>query len=150
MTKMVTRFATRVTLAALLIMVPWGSTTAQSPFPIPGLPPGVGGHMTTGNCPLIDSLKARLAITATQKSAWDAYTGELKSNLKSLQGMRESMLPMRGKTLIEEFDAHVTAMENRLKALNDLKPTLTALYAVLSVDQKKRADEMLLLMSCMI
>jgi hypothetical protein len=116
---------------------------------IPGLPPEVRGYMTTGNCPLIDSLKARLAITTTQKSAWDDYAGALKSNLKTLQGMRETLLPMRGKTLIEEFDAHVTAMENRLKALNDLKPTLTSLYAVLSVDQKKRADEFLLGMSCM-
>ena len=149
MPKMVTRFATGVTFAALF-MVPWASTRAQpaSP-PIPGRPAEVRGYTTTGNCPLIEPLKARLAITATQKSAWDDYAGVLKSNLKTLQGVRETILPMRGRTLIEKFDAHVTATENRLKALNDLKPTLTALYAVLSVDQKKRADEFLLRMSCM-
>jgi hypothetical protein len=148
MPKMVTRFATGVTFAALLT-IPWASTMAQPPFPpIPGRSPEVRGPTTTGNCPLIEPLKARLAITATQKSAWDDYAGALNSNLKSLQGVRETILPMRGKTFIEKFNAHVTATENRLKALNDLTPTLTALYAVLSVDQKKKADDFLLRMSC--
>src|SRR6266852_6473434 len=120
MPKIVTRFAIAGTLA-VLIMAPWTATIAQLPFPIPGLPPGLGGLMTEGACPTMDLLKSSLAITDAQKSAWDAYAAALKSNSKSLQGMRETMLPMRGKTSVEHLDAHVTAMENRLKALKDLK-----------------------------
>jgi hypothetical protein len=148
MPKIVTRFAIAGTLA-VLSMAPWAAAIAQLPFPIPGLPPGLGGALTEGGCPTIDMLKSGLAITDAQKSAWDAYVAALKANYKSLQGMRETMLPMRGKTSVEQFDAHVTAMENRLKALKDLKPTLSALYASLSADQKSKADNMLLSLSCL-
>jgi hypothetical protein len=148
MPKIVTRFAFVGTLA-VLIMATWAPTIAQIPFPIPQLPPGFGGPMTEGSCLTIDMLKSGLSITDAQKSAWDAYVGALKTNYKSLQGMRETMMPMRDKTSVEQFDAHVTAMENRLRALKDLKPTLTAFYAGLSEDQKQKADSMLLGLSCM-
>jgi LTXXQ motif family protein len=148
MPKIVTRFAIAGTLA-VLIMAPWAATIAQIPFPIPGLPPGFGGPMTEGSCLTIEMLKSGLAITDAQKSAWDAYVGALKTNYKSLQGVRETMMPAHGKSSVDQFDAHVTATENRLKALKDLKPTLTTFYAGLSADQKQKADGMLLGMSCM-
>jgi LTXXQ motif family protein len=148
MPKILTRYAIAGTLA-LLSMAPWAATIAQLPFPIPGLPPAPGGAMTEGSCPTTDALKSGLAITDAQTGAWDAYVGALKTNSKSLQGMRETMLSMQGKTSIQQLDAHVTAMENRLKALKDLKPTLSALYTSLSADQKSKADGMLLAMSCL-
>jgi hypothetical protein len=147
MTKIVTRFAIAVTFA-VLIMAPWTGTIAQIPFPIPGLP-GFGSPMTEGSCPSIDMLKSGLAITDAQKGAWDTFVAALKTNYKSLQGVRETMMPAHGKSSVDQFDAHVTATENRLKALKDLKPTLTTFYAGLSADQKQKADGMLLGMSCM-
>src|SRR5438105_134525 len=125
MPNIVTRFAIAGTFA-VLIMAPWAATMAQIPFPIPGLPPGFGGGpMTDGSCGSMDMLKNSLSITDAQKSAWDAYAAALKTSLKDIQGMRETMMPARGKTAVEQFDAHVTAMEKRLKALKDLKPALT-------------------------
>ena len=64
------------------------------------LPPEIRGYMTSGSCPLLDSLKARLAITAAQKSAWDDYTGALKSNLKTLQGLEEVVAFIERKGLL--------------------------------------------------
>ena len=40
-------------------------------------------------------------------------------------------------------------MEGRLQALKDIKPALAALYEALSDDQKKKADQLLTSMGCM-
>jgi hypothetical protein len=159
MLSMVIRVAIAGSLS-VLIAAPWTVTVAQPPFPIPGkppglppglppMPPGMGGMMGEGSCPTIDMLKSSLAIKDAQRSAWDAYVAALKSNAQSLHGMRETMMPTKSKTSIDQLDAHLTAMENRLKALRDIKPTLASLYDSLSEDQKRKADEQLLGMSCM-
>ena len=40
-------------------------------------------------------------------------------------------------------------MEARLQSLKEIKPALAALYAALSEDQKKKADDVLTGMGCM-
>jgi hypothetical protein len=95
-------------------------------------------------------LKAELAITDAQAKVWDAYAEALKKNMQSMQGMRQTMMAARsGKTPVERLDAHATAMEGRLQALKDIKPALAALYDALSDDQKKKADQLLTGMGCM-
>ncbi len=94
-------------------------------------------------------LRNALAVTDAQKAAWDAYVAALKANYKSLQGMRETMMPTPGKSAVDAYDAHVTAMGNRLKALQDVKPMFTAFYSSLNGDQKSKADGMLIGMSCL-
>jgi hypothetical protein len=95
-------------------------------------------------------LRAELAITDAQKGAWDAYAEATKRNLQSMQGMWQSMKTVfDAKTPVERLDAHVASMETRLSALNEVKPALTNLYAALSADQKKKADDLLTGMGCM-
>jgi hypothetical protein len=95
-------------------------------------------------------LKAELAITDPQKAAWDAYANALKRNLESTQGMGQMMRAVfEAKTPVERLDAHLAAMETRIKTLQDLKPVLAKLYEALSADQKKKADEILTGMGCM-
>jgi hypothetical protein len=95
-------------------------------------------------------LKAELAITDAQKTVWDAYAEVLKKNLQSMQGMRETMMKvMQAKSPAERLDAHITAMEGRLSTLKEVKPALTALYAALNDEQKKKADALLTGMGCM-
>ena len=109
-----------------------------------------GGEMPMHQEGRIAFLKAELAITDAQAKVWDAYAEVLKKNMQGMQGMRETMMAARqGKTPVARLDAHVTAMEARLQALKDLKPTLTALYDALSDDQKKKADQLLTGMGCM-
>jgi hypothetical protein len=41
------------------------------------------------------------------------------------------------------MDAHIKAMESMVDGLKALKPVTEALYAVLSDEQKKKADQLL-------
>jgi len=125
------------------------------------------GMMGMGDCPMmgmmtggpempafsegrIAFLKAELAITPAQQAAWDAYAAALKKNFASMQGMRASMMTaLEGKTPVERLDAHVAAMEGRQMALKEMRPVLSALYAALSDEQKKKADQILTVMGCM-
>ena len=95
-------------------------------------------------------LKAELAITDTQKGAWDAYADATKRNLESMQGMWQTMKAVfDAKTPVERLDAHLAAMESRTKVLKDVKPTLVKLYEALSAEQKKKADDILTGMGCL-
>jgi hypothetical protein len=110
-------------------------------------PQGQGSAFGEGR---IAFLKAELNITDTQKTAWDAYAAAIKANLQSMQDMMQTMRAVfDAKTPVERLDAHLTTMEARLKALKDVKPALTKLYEALSADQKKKADELLTGMGCM-
>ena len=117
---------------------------------------------TIGNCPMMGGsnpsyaegriafLKAELSITDQQKDAWDAYAAAIKRNLAGMQSMRETMMKvMQAKSPVERLDAHIAAMGSRVAALKELKPPLVNLYAALSDDQKKKADELLTGMGCM-
>lgn len=95
-------------------------------------------------------LKAELAITASQQGPWDTYAAALKKNFATMQGMRQGMMTaLEGKTPVERLEAHVAAMEARLAALKEIKPALTALYAALTEEQKRKADQILTGMGCM-
>lgn len=95
-------------------------------------------------------LKAELAITDQQKEVWDAYAAALKKNLEGMRGMRLAMMKvMQAKSPVERLDAHVAAMESRLAALRELKPALANLYSALSEEQRRKADELLTGMGCM-
>jgi hypothetical protein len=96
-------------------------------------------------------VKAELAITDAQKGAWDAYADAIKRNLHSMQDMASTMRTVfEAKTPVERLDAHLTAMEGRIKALQDVKPTLVKLYEELTAEQKRKADEIVTAMGCMI
>ena len=130
-----------------------------------GSPMGRGGMMSMlGGCPMMGAdgqalafidgriafLKAELAITEAQKGAWDAYADATKRNLESMQGMWQTMRAVfDAKTPVERLDAHLAAMESRTKVLKDVKPALARLYEALSADQKKKADDILTGMGCM-
>jgi hypothetical protein len=127
--------------------------------------PGMMGMMRMmGDCPMmvmgadrstfaegrIAFLKAELAITEAQKSVWDTYAAALKKNLQGMQAMRQTMVKvMEAKTPVERLDAHIAAMEGRVASLKEVKPALSALYGALTDEQKKKADEILTGMGCM-
>ena len=52
---------------------------------------GPNGQASTFIDGRIAFLKAELAITDAQKSAWDAYADATKRNLQSMQGMWQTM-----------------------------------------------------------
>ncbi len=117
--------------------------------PMMGMMMGRGGAETRAKG-RIAFLKAELAITDAQKDVWDAYAAALGKNLDGMQAMRQSMMKMmEAKSPVERLDAHITAMESRAAALKEVKPALSNLYAALTGDQKKAADQLLTGMGCM-
>lgn len=140
----------------------WGMMGGYGMMHGPGW--GRGSGMGFGNCPMWDDggaptfaqgriafLKAELSITDSQASAWEAYANALKKNFESMQGMRQTMLAAwQAKSPVERLNAHITAMEGRLAALKDIKAPLETLYAALNDEQKKKADDLLTGMGCML
>jgi hypothetical protein len=125
------------------------------------------GRGMMGGCPMMDDatadgktstfaagriafLKAELGITDAQKSVWDAYAETIKGNLQSMQGMWQTMKTVaEAKTPADRLGAQIAAMESRVATLKEVKPALDKLYAALSDEQKKKADELLTGMGCM-
>jgi len=88
--------------------------------------------------------KAELGITAVQSPQWDVFADAVRSSAK---GMRSTMnavlrtgapatLPARADAMVEMMTAHLATMKAMLTATKQL-------YAVLSEDQKKKADELM-------
>jgi hypothetical protein len=142
-----TRFLTTAAALASLIAAPATVALAQMSFPVPGGGgmgmPGGGMGMPGGSC--VEYVKSSLAITDAQKSAWDAYAKVLNDTPSGMTAMKDSMMSAMsgGKTTLEQLDAQITATEKRVNALKELRPLAAALYASLSADQKKKADQML-------
>jgi hypothetical protein len=111
---------------------------------------GSGGQTSAFAEGRIAFLKAELAVTDAQKPVWDAYAEALKGNLQSMQSMRQIMqTAFEANTPVERLDAHIAGMETRLGALKAVKPALANLYAALSSEQKKKADDVLTGVGCM-
>jgi hypothetical protein len=168
-----------VSIASVIALSAWvvaPQATAQMGMMAPGYGHGMmyGPQRTTpgygpgmmGGCPMmgittdgqaltfaegrIAFLKTELGITEAQKTAWDAYADATKRNLHNMQSMWQSMTAaFEAKTPVERLDAHMAAMDGRLAALKEVKPALANLYATLSDNQKKKADEILTGIGCM-
>ena len=87
--------------------------------------------------------KAELAITDAQQPQWAAVADVLRNNAKAIQdGMAKmakdgmpTAAPARG-------DMMITMMTERLEGMKKLGVANKALYAVLTPDQRKTADDM--------
>jgi hypothetical protein len=110
----------------------------------------LGGDMATHAEGRIAFLKAELGVSDAQKAVWEAYAAALAKNLQGMQGMRQAMMKaMEAKSPVERLDSHIAAMEGRVAALKEVKPALGTLYSALSEDQKKKADQLLTGVGCM-
>ncbi len=100
-----------------------------------------GGDMAGHADARIAALKATLAITPAQQGPWDTYAAALKKHMTGMHTAHQSMMSAGAtKSPVERLDTHAAMMEGRLASLKEVKPALTTLYAVLSDEQKKKAD----------
>jgi hypothetical protein len=89
-------------------------------------------------------LKEELDITDAQAAAWEGYASAVKARVELMRGMHESMFDaMQKGTAAERMDARIAGMEAMLESMKAIKPATEALYAVLSDEQKKVADELI-------
>ena len=115
---------------------------------------GMMGPMGMMNGPVLEGrlayMKAELAITDAQSTAWNNYASAVKARASNMQSMHDSMMQaMQSGTAMARMDAHIKAMEAMTEALKALKPATEALYAVLTPEQKQKADQLLGMGCCM-
>jgi len=89
-------------------------------------------------------LKGELNITDAQSEAWKGYADAVKGRVDVMQGMRQNMMAaMQKGSAIERMDARIKGMEAMVDALKAVKPATEKLYAVLTDEQKKMADQLI-------
>ncbi len=89
-------------------------------------------------------LKAELEISTEQETAWDAYAEAVNDRASTMQGMHQSMAALMDEgSAIDRMEARIAGMEAMLDAMKAVKPATEALYAVLSKEQKEKADELI-------
>jgi len=148
---------------------PPGSTTAA---PGPGMPggsmPGAGGmpmmgmmrmmmgENGMGGMPMMAAmaghvegrvafLKTELKITEAQLPLWNAVAEAIRANAKGMGDMSGGMMgASQATTLPDKLAMREKMMTAHLEALHRLKAPVEPLYAALSDEQKKTADELLM------
>jgi len=89
-------------------------------------------------------LKTELKITDAQQPLWNAVGDAMRANAKEMAAMMpmmQSMMQPSG-TLPEKLAGREKAMTAHLEALRKLKAAIDPLYAALSDEQKKTADQL--------
>lgn len=125
---------------------------AQQGMPMMGMmPPGMGMGMgcmgmMSAQGPHVDGrvafLKAELKITDAQLPLWNAVADEMRANAKTMTDMWATMTDMaQSTTLPDRLAAREKMMSARLEGLRKLKAVVDPLYAALSDEQKKSANE---------
>lgn len=95
-------------------------------------------------------MKTELKITAEQTAAWDAFAAVVRTSVKAHNDMMRSGVEEFGdgaifdKPLPERLAFQITRMEARLAQIRSVKTAVDGLYAVLTVEQKAVADDVVL------
>ena len=90
-------------------------------------------------------LKAELKITDAQLPQWNAFAQAMRDNAAAMPGMGSGMGMMnQSGALPDRLAAREKMLSARLEGLRKLKAAADPLYAALSADQKKTADELMI------
>jgi periplasmic protein CpxP/Spy len=89
----------------------------------------------------LERLKADLKLQPAQESAWSAFAAQMTEQAKAAQAERTDMDKLaEGATAPDRLAAHIAALKRRTAALEASQPAMTALYAVLSTEQRTVFD----------
>jgi hypothetical protein len=108
-------------------------------------------RMTLSHDAMIDRIEGRIAflrvelkITDAQDKAWNEYADALRVNAKRLGELRAAGRDgPASANLIERLDRQERWLSARVEGVRAIKTKLSSLYAVLTEDQKKAAEELL-------
>ena len=90
-------------------------------------------------------LKTELKITDARLPLWNAVADAIRANAKGMGAMAEGMMGgTQGATLPDKLATREKMLTARLEALRKLKAAVDPLYASLSDEQKKTADELIM------
>ena len=117
----------------------------QGGMPMMGMMQMMMGGMADHVEGRIAFLKTELKITDAQQPLWNAVGDAMRANAKDMAAMIpmiQSMMQPSG-ALPEKLAAREKAMTAHLEALRKLKSAIEPLYAALSDEQKKTADQLM-------
>jgi LTXXQ motif family protein len=110
---------------------------------------GMGPAMCAAMASHVDGrlayLKAELKITEAQEPLWKAYEAAARDNAKDMLARCTTKMNPKGAaglSLPDRLDLREQFMAARLESLRAMDKALKPLYAALSEDQKKTADQM--------
>lgn len=91
-------------------------------------------------------IKAELKITEQQTIAWNDLSTAIRGAAKQHNERMKAVFSggVKEKTLLERLDAQEQLMTTRIEEIRQIKGALKALYAVLSDEQKREADHIVL------
>jgi hypothetical protein len=104
-----------------------------------------GGMMVDRVDRRLEFLRGQLKITDAQAPQWDRFADALRSTATSMSGMQQQM--MQGgmpATLSARLDLHEKMLSAHLERVKDIRAALDPLYAALSDEQKKHADQLIM------
>jgi hypothetical protein len=102
---------------------------------------GMAGHVEGR----IAFLKAELKITDAQQPLWNTVADAMRATARDMTGVPNCMSMMQSSsTLPEKLAACDTTMTVHLEAFRKLTSAIEPLYAALSDDQKKAADQLMI------
>ena len=109
---------------------------------------GMGHGMMMHSLPMMEGrlayIKAALEITETQMPTWDAYVDAVRERHTTMESVHADMMKAKeGGRAVERMGARIKAMESMVGSLKALRPSTEALYAVLTEEQKRKADQLL-------
>ncbi len=88
--------------------------------------------------------KTELKITEAQASQWNAFADAVRAGAKKLQDAFAGAMQSSGPaSAIDQADRRIKLLSARLDALKAIAEATKPLYAALSDDQKKTADELM-------
>ncbi len=101
----------------------------------------MGGHVEGR----LAFLKTELKITETQLPLWNTVADAIRANAKGMGDMSDGMMgATHATTLPDKLALREKMMTAHLEALHRFKAAVEPLYAALSDEQKKTADELLM------
>ena len=140
-----------------------GSAEAQGPqrgergggmwYDGPGWGMGMFGRWGRGSDMMLERVEGRLAfmkaelkITDAQTAPWNAFADAVRAAAKQHNERMKAILAGddRSKPLPDRLDAQEQFLGARLEQIKLITASLKGVYAVLSDDQKKEADEMII------
>jgi hypothetical protein len=106
---------------------------------------GPAGMMPLGHVEgQIAFYKAELHITDAQLPQWNAFADALRGNAATLQAAMQEGMQMSGSAAApEQMERRITMMSTQLDAMKAMLAVAKPLYAVLTDEQKKTADELM-------
>jgi len=106
---------------------------------------GRGGDRAAMMSERLANAKERLEITDDQNAAWNAFSGAVEGQIKSMQTMHQARRAARqdDETRPPSIDQRLDNLQAHADGMQQVAASARSLYEVLTAEQKATAEEML-------